>query len=523
MDQLPLQSFPCAKLKLDQFFLQWLADHQDVVTSLLEDVQAGRPLRGPVAPSGPSPLSPSTAHAIFASTPPLSPSKPRSPRSPLSPQRKSITASSLKRPPLAALPQFYFPSSNAPVPESARDEFSRRVDKAYEAHPQGLPQKPFVDMAHEVCDLATMIGYTLFRRLAGSDSGVVPKDVFYKFWLSRNLLTAPRVKQVFEVLRRERQQYLVYNDFSPLMECILQYHPGLEFLHETAEFQKKYAETVILRIFYTLNRSGSGQLTLREMRRGEFIEALDLLDKEDDINKVLKFFSYEHFYVIYCKFWELDTDHDFLLDKSDLAHYGQCALSYLIIDRIFEEVPRRFSSKQPGKMGYEDFVWFILSEEDKTTDTAMEYWFKCVDLDCDGVVRPREMWYFYEEQLKRLENLSQEPVLFEDMVCQLHDMLQPEVEGAYTIRDLKRTKPQSALFFNALFNLHKFLSFENRDPFAMRAEAGEFAGLTDWEKYAKIEYYRLAAEDDQEEVQMEADEGVWPDVDTAMMDALDRK
>ena len=40
------------------------------------------------------------------------------------------------------------------------------------------------------------------------------------------------------------------------------------------------------------------------------------------------------------------------------------------------QVPRKFTSKQPGKMGYEDFVWFILSEEDKTSDTAIEYWFK---------------------------------------------------------------------------------------------------------------------------------------------------
>jgi serine/threonine-protein phosphatase 2A regulatory subunit B'' len=24
-----------------------------------------------------------------------------------------------------------------------------------------------------------------------------------------------------------------------------------------------------------------------------------------DINKVLDYFSYEHFYVLYCKFWEL--------------------------------------------------------------------------------------------------------------------------------------------------------------------------------------------------------------------------
>lgn len=30
IDQMP--SYPCAKLKLDQFFLQWLAEHQDVVS-----------------------------------------------------------------------------------------------------------------------------------------------------------------------------------------------------------------------------------------------------------------------------------------------------------------------------------------------------------------------------------------------------------------------------------------------------------------------------------------------------------
>ena len=26
-------------------------------------------------------------------------------------------------------------------------------------------------------------------------------------------------------------------------------------------------------------------------------------------------------------------------------------------------------------MGYEDFVWFILSEEDKTSETSLEYWY----------------------------------------------------------------------------------------------------------------------------------------------------
>ena len=38
--------------------------------------------------------------------------------------------------------------------------------------------------------------------------------------------------------------------------------------------------------------------------------------------------------------------------------------------------------------------------------------------------------YFYEEQLHRMECLSQEPVLFEDVLCQMHDMIQPRCRVA---------------------------------------------------------------------------------------------
>jgi len=50
--------------------------------------------------------------------------------------------------------------------------------------------------------------------------------------------------------------------------------------------------------------------------------------------QVHEFFSYEHFYVIYCKFWELDSDHDFLLSREDMLRYDNGALSPLIIDRV---------------------------------------------------------------------------------------------------------------------------------------------------------------------------------------------
>lgn len=47
-----------------------------------------------------------------------------------------------------------------------------------------------------------------------------------------------------------------------------------------------------------------------------------LLEEEEDVNQLTEYFSYEHFYVIYCKFWELDTDHDLYIDQRDMARHN---------------------------------------------------------------------------------------------------------------------------------------------------------------------------------------------------------
>lgn len=43
------------------------------------------------------------------------------------------------------------------------------------------------------------------------------------------------------------------------------------------------------------------------------------------------------------------------------------------------------------------------------------------------------MQFFYEEQLHRMECMAQEPVLFEDILCQIVDMVSPEVNSQYCI------------------------------------------------------------------------------------------
>eukprot|EP00878_Enallax_costatus_P011414 GHUV01011917.1.p1 GENE.GHUV01011917.1~~GHUV01011917.1.p1 ORF type:complete len:455 (+),score=124.40 GHUV01011917.1:298-1662(+) len=333
--------YPCAKLKLDQLFLQWLSlpDSQQMVSSLVEDAKQGKALKGPNSNSLSTPLSPTTSHAIFASVPPLSPQKCRSPCSPMSPSRRQQSCSMLKRPPLAAIPQFYFPEGAKPVSDDLKTQFMARVNALFDPHPAGLNLEQFSTVVQEVCQLPTILAHPWFERLvAGSSSRLVSKAAFVDWWTSRQLVAAPATRRLWEVLRPDGKHYLTYADFRPLLQAVLQYHPGLEFLADTPEFQARYAETVIYRIFYTVNRSGSGRMSYRELRRSDLLEALFALEREEDINRVSRYFSYEHFYVVYCKFWELDSDHDFSLDKNDLARYNNCALTYQIVERIFEEV-----------------------------------------------------------------------------------------------------------------------------------------------------------------------------------------
>nr|GMC59053.1 serine/threonine protein phosphatase 2A regulatory subunit B''beta-like [Ipomoea batatas]GMC61658.1 serine/threonine protein phosphatase 2A regulatory subunit B''beta-like [Ipomoea batatas]GMD86138.1 serine/threonine protein phosphatase 2A regulatory subunit B''beta-like [Ipomoea batatas] len=153
------------------------------------------------------------------------------------------------------------------------------------------------------------------------------------------MLTKDIATQVFTILKQPDLKYLTQEDFKPVLRELLATHPGLEFLQSTPEFQERYAETVIYRIFYYVNRSGNRCLTLRELKHSDLITALQHADEEEDINKVLRYLSYEHFYVIYCKFWELDTDHDFLIDKENVIRYGNHALTYRIVDRIFSQSP----------------------------------------------------------------------------------------------------------------------------------------------------------------------------------------
>lgn len=80
------------------------------------------------------------------------------------------------------------------------------------------------------------------------------------------------------------------------------------------------------------------------------------------------------------------------------------------VERIMSVGPRPFpqgrrnedGSDPRATMTYEDYVYFMLSEEDRGNEHSLRYWFACVDLDGDGRIGHMEMRLFYDRQVSEI-------------------------------------------------------------------------------------------------------------------------
>uniref|UniRef100_A0A4W4EEA3 EF-hand domain-containing protein n=1 Tax=Electrophorus electricus TaxID=8005 RepID=A0A4W4EEA3_ELEEL len=398
-------------------------------------------------------------------------------------------------PPSINIPRFYFPRG-LPNCTANYDEALAKIERAFTEFEEEKADIYEMGKIAKACGCPLYWKAPMFNCAGGERTGFVSVHSFIANW--RKLLHScyDDASKFVYLLAKPGCNYLEQEDFIPLLQDIVDTHPGLTFLKDAPEFHSRYITTVIQRIFYTVNRSWTGRITMTELRRSNFLQTLALLEEEDDINQITDYFSYEHFYVIYCKFWELDTDHDLFIDPKDLARYNDHASSSRIIERLFSgAVTRGNSVQREGRMSYAEFVWFLISEEDKKNPTSVEYWFRCMDLDGDGVLSMYELEYFYEEQCERMEGMGIEPLPFQDLLCQMLDLVKPEYQGKITLRDLKRCR-MTHIFFDTFFNLEKYLDHEQRDPFAVQKDLdGDGPEPSDWDKFAAEEYEILVAEE----------------------------
>nr|XP_044624196.1 LOW QUALITY PROTEIN: serine/threonine-protein phosphatase 2A regulatory subunit B'' subunit beta [Equus asinus] len=508
---------PVLKMKVDELFLRWLSESS--TQAMLQDG-----LRRIRAPAGPEHGAGDAHQPALPWAPPGAACRPRASHGPGVPALPALplgAASSPRAAPHArgprrsagargvqtkkeeplppassqSIPTFYFPRGR-PQGTVNVDAVIAKIERTFAQFPHERATMEDMGKVAKACGCPLYWKGPLFCGAGGERTGAVSVHKFVAMWRKVLQTCHDAAARFLHLLASPGCPYLVQDDFVPFLQDVVNTHPGLAFLKEASEFHSRYITTVIQRIFYTVNRSWSGRITCAELRRSTFLQNVALLEEEADINQLTEYFSYEHFYVIYCKFWELDTDHDLLIDSQDLARHNDHAISTKMIERIFSgAVTRGRKVQKEGKLSYADFVWFLISEEDKKTPTSIEYWFRCMDLDGDGALSMFELEYFYEEQCRRLDSMAIEALPFEDCLCQMLDLVKPQSEGKITLHDLKKCKLAN-VFFDTFFNIEKYLDHEQKEQVSLLRESeSEGPELSDWEKYAAEEYDILVAEE----------------------------
>ncbi|GJJ78022.1 serine/threonine-protein phosphatase 2A regulatory subunit B'' [Entomortierella parvispora] len=580
------------------------------------------------------------------------------------------------------IPPFYFPMGKPVSASKRRQRTHNAVTKSKEifAVSDGgiLGEDGFVSITIQCCELPRYMNRALFRKVDISGSNEVRFQEFERAWSSLVETCPDEISMIYTILKQPGVNYITPTDFEVVLQDLVLFHPGLEFLAGNAVFQERYLETVITRIFYDANRR-HGKMTLADLRRSNFDKTLRKLENSD-LNQTEDCFSYKHFYVIYCKFWELDQDHDLILDEQDLATYSSGAISTRIIRRVMqgygnetgmfmvpdqelllqqqqqqqllmiqqqqlllqqqqhrqhqqqqlqqqmllqqqqhdgsggsdavllnqmdiensvssgfettvpmeeatvdetggtlrrsatmtlssmvelssdqssmtqsaplgliqENVPSSFASLAnplgmplmsptiggpsttlnsmtsgrtippgPGsqcrpqnyRMTYKGFIWFLLAETDKQTTTSIEYWFRCMDLDGDGILTVFELEQLFQEQATRMAILGMESFGFRDAICQMQDLVSPKETGLVRLSDLKQCG-QAGPFIDLFCNVVRWRSFEaHQHQIRMRQQhiAMQRAADAAWEEVAAGDEI-FGDEDDEEEDDDEEDD-----------------
>lgn len=165
---------------------------------------------------------------------------------------------------------------------------------------------------------------------------------------------------------------------------------------------------------------------------------------------------------------------------------------YAVLSEVKEEPPD--ISAYDDCMGFEDFVWFLISFHDRLNPQSIRYWMKVLDLDGDGHLSLWEMERFYRVIHQKRDILQLETFEFGCIVCLIRDMFNSQATTFMVENLLKH--PEAGGMLTAIFTDHfRFSEFVDRKTFVLPKELA----FNNWVKFIEYEYSDLTRGKDEEE------------------------
>ncbi|VDK86842.1 unnamed protein product [Litomosoides sigmodontis] len=316
-----------------------------------------------------------------------------------------------------------------------------------------------VDLSHmkEIClasGLCPLWKQPLYNCISTSTSNFINFHEFTSWWKKFEENAHDEASRFVYILTNGSRNFLTADDFNAFIQDLIDTLPSLSCLKEAVAFHQAYIKTVMKKFFV--------------------YKAITILERAE-VNEEREFFSYKHFYVIYCNFY--------LLDK---------ALTNLAVQRIFSGAVSLNSSINQT-IDYIAFVNFLLAEVDKCHPKSIEYWFRIMDLNGDGRISFDEMEQFYNEVVANVVRINMDVLVFNNLVNMLKDMISPHSSTYFTLSDLKRYPPLARYFFNTFINWIKHIAQESCMSIK-KNDVDSHSLFNDWNQFCKSEYEILVAD-----------------------------
>lgn len=308
------------------------------------------------------------------------------------------------------------------------------------------------------------------------------------------------------------KDYIYPYGFKPVLMEIVNRHKALQFLVKNEIFKELYVETIISRIFYELDTLELRKLRFKNFKNTNLVDILINMNGNESFDDLISYFNYQHFYVLYSRFVELDIDEDQCLTLDEFKKHDFGSITENALKRIWDcnirEKKELFQDRVDSnrRMSYHDFIYFYISDEDKTTERSIRYWFEIIDFDCDGWISFNEIDHFFREQKHRCNELNYFIPELNNIFCMMNDLLMPSVQGKYRLDDFLRNKLIAGHFFNVLVNTKKCLTsmFMDAELNSLQAVILPKIGyklLSPWELHCQYQYQIIQDSRSDEDIQ----------------------
>ncbi len=171
------------------------------------------------------------------------------------------------------IPQFYYPNGK-PLSVDDRKKNSAEIDKLFTGKADGkLAEADFEAFTGDVLKIPKIFQKSVFEacrvseKLEGAEK--IPKLNLVNFFNKHFEADTPK-KRCFKLLVMQtkpvERMVIEKDDFKHLFKYLLEKHQGLEFLQATPEFQERYSDTVVMRIFYLIDSNDDGKISWRDFK-----------------------------------------------------------------------------------------------------------------------------------------------------------------------------------------------------------------------------------------------------------------